>query len=69
MLRIFPARRDYAASFGGDIGSTDAVITPELLEPNMTMNCAATPICVVRRVSWPPSDPLPPEPRARLTPP
>jgi hypothetical protein len=28
-----------------------------------------TPICVVRRVSWPPSDPLPPEPRARLTPP
>ena len=28
-----------------------------------------TPICVVRRVPWPPSDPLPPEPRARLTPP
>jgi hypothetical protein len=28
-----------------------------------------TPICVVRRVGWPPSDPLPPEPRARLTPP
>ena len=28
-----------------------------------------TPICVVRRVSWPPGDPLPPEPRARLTPP
>ena len=28
-----------------------------------------TPICVVRRVAWPPSDPLPPEPRARLTPP
>ena len=28
-----------------------------------------TPICVVRRLSWPPSDPLPPEPRARLTPP
>jgi hypothetical protein len=28
-----------------------------------------TPICVVRRVTWPPSDPLPPEPRARLTPP
>jgi len=28
-----------------------------------------TPICVVRRLSWPPSDPLPAEPRARLTPP
>ena len=28
-----------------------------------------TPICVVRRVPWPPSDPLPPEPHARLTPP
>jgi len=28
-----------------------------------------TPICVVRRVPWPPSDPIPPEPRARLTPP
>jgi hypothetical protein len=25
-----------------------------------------TPICVVRRVPWPPSDPLPPEPHARL---
>jgi hypothetical protein len=28
-----------------------------------------TPICVVRRVAWPPGEPLPPEPRRRLTPP
>lgn len=28
-----------------------------------------TPICVVRRVAWPPSDPMPPAPRRRLTPP
>ena len=28
-----------------------------------------TPICVVRRVAWPPGDPLPAEPRRRLTPP
>jgi len=28
-----------------------------------------TPICVVRRVAWPPGDPLPPEPARRLTPP
>ena len=28
-----------------------------------------TPIAIVRRISWPPSDPLPPEPRRRLTPP
>jgi hypothetical protein len=28
-----------------------------------------TPICVVRRVDWLPADPLPPEPRRRLTPP
>jgi hypothetical protein len=28
-----------------------------------------TPICVVRSVVWPASDPLPPEPRRRLTPP
>jgi hypothetical protein len=28
-----------------------------------------TPICVVRRVSWPPGEALPPEPRRRLTPP
>lgn len=28
-----------------------------------------TPICVVRRVSWPADRPLPPEPRRRLTPP
>jgi len=28
-----------------------------------------TPICVVRRAAWPPADPLPPEPRRRLTPP
>jgi len=28
-----------------------------------------TPICVVRRVDWPADEPLPPEPRRRLTPP
>jgi hypothetical protein len=28
-----------------------------------------TPICVVRRVAWPEGQPLPPEPRRRLTPP
>jgi hypothetical protein len=28
-----------------------------------------TPICVVRRVAWPDGQPLPPEPRRRLTPP
>jgi len=28
-----------------------------------------TPICVVRSVAWPASDPMPPEPRRRLTPP
>jgi hypothetical protein len=28
-----------------------------------------TPICVVQRVSWPPGEALPPEPRRRLTPP
>ena len=28
-----------------------------------------TPICVVRRVDWPDGQPLPPEPRRRLTPP
>ena len=28
-----------------------------------------TPICVVRRVDWPGGEPLPPEPRRRLTPP
>jgi hypothetical protein len=28
-----------------------------------------TPICVVRRVTWPPGEPLPAEPRRRLTPP
>jgi hypothetical protein len=28
-----------------------------------------TPIAVVRRVAWPPDEPLPPEPRRRLTPP
>jgi hypothetical protein len=28
-----------------------------------------TPICVVRRVDWPAGEPLPPEPRRRLTPP
>ena len=28
-----------------------------------------TPICVVREVSWPDGEPLPPEPRRRLTPP
>jgi len=28
-----------------------------------------TPICLVRRVTWPPGEPLPPEPRRRLTPP
>jgi hypothetical protein len=28
-----------------------------------------TPICVVRRVEWPTGEPLPPEPRRRLTPP
>jgi len=28
-----------------------------------------TPIAVVRHVAWPPGDPLPPEPRRRLTPP
>ena len=28
-----------------------------------------TPIAVVRSVAWPPGDPLPPEPRRRLTPP
>ena len=28
-----------------------------------------TPVCVVRRVAWPPGEPLPPEPRRRLTPP
>jgi len=28
-----------------------------------------TPICVVRRVTWPEGQPLPPEPRRRLTPP
>ena len=28
-----------------------------------------TPICVVRRVAWPPGEPLPAEPKRRLTPP
>jgi hypothetical protein len=28
-----------------------------------------TPICVVRRLSWPEGEPLPPEPRRRITPP
>jgi len=28
-----------------------------------------TPICVVRRAAWPEGDPLPPEPKRRLTPP
>lgn len=28
-----------------------------------------TPICVVRHVAWPPGEPLPPEPKRRLTPP
>jgi hypothetical protein len=28
-----------------------------------------TPICVVRRVDWPAGEPLPPEPRRRITPP
>jgi hypothetical protein len=28
-----------------------------------------TPVCVVRRVAWPPDESLPPEPRRRLTPP
>ena len=28
-----------------------------------------TPICVVRSLAWPPGDPLPPEPRRRITPP
>jgi hypothetical protein len=28
-----------------------------------------TPICAVRRVEWPPGEPLPPEPRRRLSPP
>jgi hypothetical protein len=28
-----------------------------------------TPVCVVRSVAWPPGDPLPPEPRRRITPP
>jgi len=28
-----------------------------------------TPVCVIRRVAWPSSAPLPPEPRRRLTPP
>ena len=28
-----------------------------------------TPVCVVREVDWPGGDPLPPEPRRRLTPP
>jgi hypothetical protein len=28
-----------------------------------------TPVCVVRRVEWPAADPLPPEPRRRITPP
>jgi hypothetical protein len=28
-----------------------------------------TPVCVVRRVAWPAGEPLPPEPRRRLTPP
>lgn len=28
-----------------------------------------TPVCVVRRVPWPAGEPLPPEPRRRLTPP
>ena len=28
-----------------------------------------TPICVVRRINWPSGEPLPPEPRRRITPP
>jgi len=28
-----------------------------------------TPVCVVRRIAWPAGDPLPPEPRRRITPP
>lgn len=28
-----------------------------------------TPVCVVRRVAWPAGEPLPPEPRRRITPP
>ena len=54
---------------GGSPGIDRRFVTRCFADNPLGQASERTPICVVRRVAWPPGQVLPPEPRRRLTPP